>query len=375
MQISNHNISAVVANNRLKKQEDIVAQSMERLSSGLSINHSKDQPAHMALSNKLNMHINGMEQAKRNADNTSSMIRTADSVMQNITNMIQRMRELSVQAASDSNTEADKAELQKEVEELKDEINRMSRDTEFNRKGLFDGTLSRRVYSSKGNADSNGVHQPQLSRMNVSAEVYAGTYEMKVTPADPNANPPASAKVELENGFSPTASVSVDENHVTIWDEGGFEMSFMISDSLDPNTDVSLEVTDMGGFQSQFGENENGADNIWIPAVNTETLYIDDLDISTSGGAGTGIFRLDEALRSISKIRSELGAYENRMDTVSESLAAKRENLTSSVSKLTDTDMAAEMTEYTSANILVQASSSVLSQCNDQPEMVLQLLQ
>ena len=78
MQISNHNISAVVANNRLKKQEDIVAQSMERLSSGLSINHSKDQPAHMALSNKLNMHINGMEQAKRNADNTSSMIRTAD---------------------------------------------------------------------------------------------------------------------------------------------------------------------------------------------------------------------------------------------------------------------------------------------------------
>lgn len=144
----NHNMSAVITNKQLLRTENKVTEAMERLSSGLKINHSKDNPAGMAISNKLNLQIEGLDQASQNASDGISVLQTTDGALNEVTSLIQRMRELSVQAASDSNTPDDKKAIQQEVEELKKEINRVSKDTEFNTKSLLDGSIQRRVYGT-----------------------------------------------------------------------------------------------------------------------------------------------------------------------------------------------------------------------------------
>ena len=144
----NHNMSAVITNKQLLRTENKVTEAMERPSSGLKINHSKDNPAGMAISNKLNLQIEGLDQASQNASDGISVLQTTDGALNEVTSLIQRMRELSVQAASDSNTPDDKKAIQQEVEELKKEINRVSKDTEFNTKSLLDGSIQRRVYGT-----------------------------------------------------------------------------------------------------------------------------------------------------------------------------------------------------------------------------------
>lgn len=167
----NHNMSAVITNKQLLRTENKVTEAMERLSSGLKINHSKDNPAGMAISNKLNLQIEGLDQASQNASDGISVLQTTDGALNEVTSLIQRMRELSVQAASDSNTPDDKKAIQQEVEELKKEINRVSKDTEFNTKSLLDGSIQRRVYGTNA------------TRMAVSSNVTAADYTVTINQA------------------------------------------------------------------------------------------------------------------------------------------------------------------------------------------------
>lgn len=144
----NYNVSAAIANKHLLGIEDNLSASMERLSSGLKINHSKDNPAGMAISNKMKAQIDGLNRASQNASDGISVIQIADGALSETTSILQRMRELSVQAASDATmTPADKEAIQKEITSLKDEIDRISTDTEYNSKTLLDGSLDTRVYT------------------------------------------------------------------------------------------------------------------------------------------------------------------------------------------------------------------------------------
>ena len=165
----NHNMSAVITNKQLLRTENKVTEAMERLSSGLKINHSKDNPAGMAISNKLNLQIEGLDQASQNASDGISVLQTTDGALNEVTSLIQRM--LSVQAASDSNPPDDKKAIQQEVEELKKEINRVSKDTEFNTKSLLDGSIQRRVYGTNA------------TRMAVSSNVTAADYTVTINQA------------------------------------------------------------------------------------------------------------------------------------------------------------------------------------------------
>ncbi|GHU43127.1 flagellin [Clostridia bacterium] len=142
----NHNMPAVISNNQLLRTENSLSKSIERLSSGFRINHASDDAAGMAISLKMKAQIKGLDQASQNASDGNSVLNTADGALSEVTNMIQRMRELSVQAANDTNTPEDKAAIQKEIASLTDEIDRVSRDTEFNTKKLLNGNLERRVY-------------------------------------------------------------------------------------------------------------------------------------------------------------------------------------------------------------------------------------
>lgn len=167
----NNNISAVITNKQLLRTENSLAGSMERLSSGLRINHASDDPSGLAISSKMKAQIDGLDQASRNSSDGMSVLETADGAMNEITSIIQRMRELSVQAANDTNCQSDLDAIQLEISSLREEIDRIAETTEFNTKSLLDGSLNNRVYTEGA------------SRINVSDTVAGGNYKLTVNSA------------------------------------------------------------------------------------------------------------------------------------------------------------------------------------------------
>lgn len=200
----NHNMSAVVTNAQLLRTENSLAASMERLSSGLKINHAKDDPAGMAISNKMQAQIDGLGQASQNASNGTSVLQIADSAIGEITNMLQRMRELSVQAATDTNTLEDREAIQDEIKSLTEEVDRISRDTEYNTKKLLDGTSDTRVYADN------------VDRMMISDEVRAGDYTLTINQEATQATATAQTDNSVNNGKIPEGVVTINGVEVEI---------------------------------------------------------------------------------------------------------------------------------------------------------------
>ena len=173
--------------------------------------------------------------------------------------------------------------------------------------------------------------------------------------------------------FSSTATVATDGNRVTITDRDGFSMSFLAKEGKTGKT--VFDVTDIGNMTLHIGANEHQNMDVRIQEISCETLYIDDLDVTTVTGSDRAISALDDAIAMVSDARSKIGAYENRLEYATSSLDTFEENMTDAMSRLTDVDMAEEMTNYTQYNVLQQAGVSVLSQANDLPQNVLSLLQ
>lgn len=209
----NHNMSAVITNAHLHHSENGLAQSMERLSSGLKINHAKDDPAGMAISDKMQAQIDGLAQASQNASNGISVLQIADTAVGEITSMLQRIRELSVQAANDTNMVADRQAMQEEIGELRKEVDRIARDTEYNTKKLLDGSSDTRVYAS-----SDPANPIDVTRMAVTDAVEPGNYKMTV-----NAAATQSTELTTTTGTVPEGKVSIN----------GYEVSFTGKETAD----------------------------------------------------------------------------------------------------------------------------------------------
>ena len=178
----------------------------------------------------------------------------------------------------------------------------------------------------------------------------------------------------------PNATVTYSGNDsgsiVTITDTNDFKISFLLKDGGEESEQhVTLDVTDKGPMDLQIGANENQILSVKIPPTDAKSLYIDDLNVVEVGGADRAITSLDSAIARVSEIRSKIGAYSNRLEYARTSLDATAENVTGALSRIKDTDMAKEMTEYTKDNVLAQAGTSALSQANELPQMALQLLQ
>mgnify|MGYP001184733241 CR=1 FL=1 len=475
----NNNISAVITNKQLLGTENNLSSSMEKLSSGLKLNHASDNPSGMAISNKMKAQIRGLDQASQNASDGTSVIQIVDGALGEVTDMLQRMRELAVQAANGTNSQKEKEACQLEIASLRDEVDRISETTEFNTKSLLDGSLDARVYADKENRDN-------ISRIYVSDSVAEGTYSLTVdkaatkatydtgiqvddlvgkngqlsingytvkitdqmtkeeiytalrdgaeigectisrideplsfsstaygshasvsliqqsedgdifgagipnTQTDPDAKVTTgdNAEVTLDSAnsaFDPRATVSYDGNKITITNTDGFNMSFLLEAGFEVDATtaagttttgvINLEVTDIGIMDLQIGANEGQTMQVRIPSTNVDSLYIDDIDVTTVNGPSKAMDRLDSAISTISQIRSQIGAYENRLDYTVDSLDETQENMESALSRIEDVDMAEEMTEYTKYNVLQQAGTSVLAQANELPTQALQLLQ
>lgn len=185
----------------------------------------------------------------------------------------------------------------------------------------------------------------------------------------------ATLTLDKNSAFGDHCTYSTDGNKVTVTDRGGFEISFMLEEGYSSVNAVVLDVTSIGNLTLQIGANEYQTMDVRIPEISTESLYIDDLNITTVNGPERAMKKLDEALDAVTSARSRIGAYQNRLDHAIASLDETSQDMTSALSRIEDVDMAEEMTEYTKQNVLSQAATSVLSQANDIPQQVLQLLQ
>lgn len=372
----NYNVQSMVAQRALLSNEKKLSNYTEKLSSGYKINHAKDDAAGLAISKKMRMQIRGLSQAGDNSKNGMNVCETADGALAEIEDMLQRMNELAIKAANGTNTTADREAIDVEVKQLKDEITRIATQTDYNGATLLDGTFDLHGYS-----DTLGVKVNTFTD-----EVPTGKYTITVNAVgDDTTEPKTDALVTLDSfkgaeggaNFLSNAKVEADGNKVTFTDSKGKEIQI----EIDPDklttvpSQIELDINDIGAFTVQVGANEGELLDMRLPEISLKTLGIDGIDMTTEKGAKDSIALINEAIDFVSKTRSRIGAYQNRLEHTASSLAVTEENMTAAESSIMDLDMSKAMVNYTTYQVLVQAGTSMLSQANQQPEQALQLLQ
>jgi len=281
--IINHNMSAMYANRSLAATQVDLSKSMEKLSSGQRINRAGDDASGLAVSEKLRGQIRGLNQAQRNIENGVSFIQTTEGYLQETQDILHRIRELSVQSANGIYTAEDRMQIQVEVSQLVDEINRIASHAQFNGMNILTGRFAR---------------------------------------------------------------------------EGGTQtMQLQVGANMDQNERIFIGTMTAGalGLQGAQGSGEG-------------------ISISTPDAANATIGTLDAALRTVSKQRADLGAYQNRFEMASKGVAIAAENLQAAESRIRDADMATEMVGYVKNQILSQAGGAMLAQANTRSQSVMQLL-
>ena len=374
----NYNVSAMLSNNALSTNDDLLSKSLERLSSGLKINHAKDNPAGLAMSKRMNAQIEGVSVANQNASDGVSIIEIADGALSEVSEMLQRMNELSVKAANGIMTDDDRATVQDEVKQLKEEITRISEVTEFNGQKLLNGEYDLKGYTTNQEIKVNSY----------STDVPVKEYTIKTLPLkkDADGNVTLDGDVTFGDGFPDAKTLKTDmkDNLLTITGENGFEMRLDVSGALSGSLaqnqtetvkDLTINATGIGAMRLQIGANEGQVLEVNIPAVSLQNMGIEGVDVSTAEGADDAIDRVDGAIKYVSSVRGRLGAFQNRLESTINSLDITSENMTAAYSRIMDVDMAEEMTSYTTYQILAQAGTSMLAQANERPSQVLQLLQ
>jgi flagellin len=374
----NYNVSAMLSNNALANNDNLLSKSLERLSSGLKINHAKDNPAGLAMSKRMNAQIEGVSTASQNASDGVSVIEIADGALSEVADMLQRMNELAVKSANGTMTEEDRSIIQDEIDQLKEEVQRVSETTQFNGQNLLDGEFANKGYSSNADVKVNSY----------SDEVAAGTYIINSLKVEKTTTSEGLETYTAEftggTGFPNDGSLytEVQDGIVTIKSKtgNGFEMKLDVSDKMSTAdkcevTNVTLNITGVGAMRLQIGANEGQVLEINIPDMSIKNMGIENLDVSTPAGATDGIERIKNAISYVSGVRGSLGAYQNRLESTVNSLDITNENMTSAYSRIMDVDMAEEMTNYSTYQVLTQAGTSMLAQANERPSQVLQLLQ
>lgn len=372
----NFNASAAIANNALTRNDNKLAASLGKLSSGYKITHAKDNPSGLAMAKRMNAQIAGVSVATDNAGDGISVIEIADGTMSEIHDMLQRLNELSVKASTGTLTEQDREIINNEAQQLKEEIDRISGEAEFNGQKILDGSFDLKGYTN--NVDVKVAYYGD--------EVKAGQYQvadLKIgTDKDGELDSAKSSVTITGPGGQTVAGVKVsgiDGNIATITGDNGFELKLEIRSGIQKGAvttkNFKMELAGFGAMDTQIGANEGQQLGIRIPRISCLNMGIESLDLTTAEGATKAIDQVDAAIKYVSEARSRIGAYQNRLEHTVSSLDITSENMTAAYSRIMDTDMAEEMTEYTTLQVLSQASTSMLAQANERPSQVLQLLQ
>ncbi len=376
----NYNASAVISNKALNNSDSALSRSLQRLSSGLKINEAQDNPAGLAIAHRMDAQVQGLRVGKANSNDGISVIETADGALAEISSLMQRMSELTVQAATGTYTDDDREAIDREIQQLKAEVTRVSKDTEFNGQRILDGTFDLKGYMNNNNSKVEYyTGEVAVGKYNLNIQSIlsaAGITEGTATGVKPISMQYQKADGSLEAVDDLTASVDMDNNLITIRKEYGGEYEIRISfDDANPPGATEMEITGIGAMKLQIGANEGQELAVQIPTISLKNMGLQNANVLTQEAAEKAIESTKQGLNYINKIRSKLGAYQNRLEHNTESLDVSDENLTAAYSRIMDVDMAEEMTAYTTNNVLVQAGVSMLSQANERPQAVLQLLQ
>lgn len=397
----NHNVMAMNTHRQLTINSGSTQKSVEKLSSGYRINRAGDDAAGLAISEKMRAQIRGLNQASRNSQDTISLIQTTEGALNETHSILQRMRELSVQSSNDTNTDADRVELQSEVTQLIKEIDRIANTTEFNTKKLLDGsatgvrgeingsvsvnnnstvTFSSTVIAdlasaAKASAAYNGA--VMIVRVAGTETAWDATADFKiVTKTGGELAGDNTTILELAAGTITFGSAVFTANGGTVALSAEGLSAMEVGDTLTfvfkEFQSASSELDD--SIMAQIGANSGQSMFVAIDDMRASALGVDTIDISSKWGAAVAIETVNNALSQVSHQRASLGAVQNRLEHTINNLDAASENLQASESRIRDVDMAKEMMEYTKNNILQQAAQAMLAQANQAPQGVLQLL-
>ena len=564
----NYNISSIIARNCLNNNDSRLSDSIQRLSSGLKINSAADDAAGLAISLKMSSQIKCLKQANNNANDGISVVNTADGAMTEMHEILQRMNELAIQAANGTNSDSDREQIQLEIDQLVQELDRIAETTQFNAQDLLNGSFAYKGYTNTENVkvmsysdgvtsgtymikglkyyhdedtvkdfdayiknDANGevTHEDKYSAVSAddirdalvtSVTTNSGlkafpdgsrviledenivikgedNFEVKLTLNNRSAvagsgvttttsiqrfatdsfrnvtvqdtksnikyniseinfvsklnaqnkvmsttinsgitqNPYSGLTEDFANAFTDefgdktitvtsctyvngsfeiTAAPTDDPKNVKTksfkviiedpngWDEaknGKYvdtlpdkvkkdqlknylythtdttRTNYSVGDVKDNKQNITLDLTGIGAMRLQVGANEGQVIEIEIPALQALYLGVKDLDITTEDKATAAIDTIGDAINQLSGIRAKIGAYSNRIEHTITNLDSTEENMTAAYSRIIDVDMATEMTEYSTVQVLVQSSTAMLAQANERPQSVLQLLQ
>ena len=388
----NTNMSANIAANSMVRNERTMTSTMERLSTGLRINSAKDDAAGLAISSKMTSQIRGLDQAVRNANDAISMIQVAEGAMKEVTNMFQRMRELAVQAISDSNTNDDRAALNNEFKQLSYEVSRIGENTQWNGTNILDGARTNSVFQIGANADQTiAVNFGDLSAGN----------NVAVSAVAPHSSSPtvtAHAHITVTGNVSEGDTISFKTDKVSA---GGVDSGIYLSHKL---TAVEATAINAGTADATVGAAFSGAtsigDNLAMTVVGAgsiklaavtdtagHTFAVTDVvisrglhktlaveDITTRATANDALGVLDTAIENVNSTRATLGASMSRLEYAADNLQNVSQNSSAARSRVLDADYASETTELARTQIIQQASTAMLSQANQAQQSVLSLL-
>ncbi len=390
----NHNIAALNTYSRLTAATNAQSKSLEKLSSGLRINRAGDDAAGLAISEKMRAKIGGLSQATRNAQDGISMIQTAEGALNETHSILQRMRELAVQASNDTMETADRTAVGEELNALATEIDRIADNTEFNGKTLLNGSLKTSLDALSDITVGTTLGTAVVSSVDVSSANADETYTFATYTADDN-------EITLtRTGDSVSQTVSLAANAEGTTQTLNFnELGISIKlDGTDAANDIGAALATAASELSIVTSAGDDAATLAIGADAGQTMSVEfgdmnadqlgdasDLDtlvkgvatnaiVDTVAKSQTLITELDAAIVDVSTQRAKFGAAQNRLEHTINNLTTSAENLTAAESRIRDVDMAKEMMDFTKNNILNQAATAMLAQANQMPQTVLQLL-
>lgn len=401
----NHNIAALNTHRQLGANTGASSKNLEKLSSGLRINRAGDDAAGLAISEKMRGQIRGLDMAQKNAQDGISLIQTAEGALTETHSILQRMRELAVQASSDTNEGVDRQKLQAEVDELSKEIKRISTDTEFNNQKVLDGSFANKTFHIGANSGQNiklsindmsntqlgvtGVKAVETNATAIGVDIsnYGSAVTINLTegvaaaPAGSAAVEKTTAKVEADGTITLTLRQAAGTAETSAG--AGDEAAGAILATRDEIAAALNEAFSKAGIDA-VAKSDGANTAIAAPGTGASVAVtaadLTDLDdeagirISTQESADKAITTINNALNKVSEERSKLGANQNRLEHTINNLGATSENLSAAESRIRDVDMAKEMMDFTKNNILTQAAQAMLAQANQQPQGVLQLL-
>ena len=384
------NIMALNANRQLGLNNSQVSKSLEKLSSGYKINRAGDDASGLAISEKMKAQIKGLETASANSQDGISLVQTAEGALTEVHDMLNRMVELAGKAANGTiDNETDRAALQKEMNALLDEIDRIADSTDFNGIKLLNGDLA-------GQIDATFTEDNTTTLESIG--ITAGSLDL--SKADPTLTGDLKIKFDT-NKLVITAGTKTYEGS---WD--GRATGAVTLKNTAGEDSITINVKDANTLKTKITDQKVGTLTAGKAATegltlqigdtgddfNQVTVHIQNMDSESLGLAtlrDTGIMTQDaasaaldlvknganSAINTVSSVRADLGAMQNRLEHTINNLDVATENMESANSRIRDTDMAKEMMEYTKQNVLTQAAQAMLAQANQQPQSILQLLQ